>query len=397
LSGPSDDAIILDRDGIIKAEPGCRKNVQVHLERNVRYADQPDYSPAGIQAEMTAVYDRIRNGERVEQFDTVRLRKDGTEIEISFSISPLKDETGSVIGITTMAHDITRQREQERALLSFITETAMRLRHPMERVTTDIRDLAAQLDEGKISPAEARMALLIQVRNTEQITRNLIDLNRAIAEQIGDLPKHTGTISQNDVAQPITGQMKEGEILLLLTEGHAIRQETLSVLRELTGREFPFSCSPWSFRISLPGKPLILKDISTDLVFFIDTLTKYSSGPKVETHPQCLFLTSPADMTELGIAVTKMLPRLPPGKQCVVLDDLSMLLLYANSATVLRFMHFLTSKIRLMEKNGVILTTAATPDPFVMSQLQILVDSIVRSNGSGPAGNTSGETDSATR
>jgi len=199
------------------------------------------------------------------------------------------------------------------------------------------------------------------------------------------------------VAQPITGQMKEGEILLLLTEGHAIRQETLSVLRELTGKGIPVLLVSLVFPYFVARKAFDSEGISTDLVFFIDTLTKYSSGPKVETHPQCLFLTSPADMTELGIAVTKMLPRLPPGKQCVVLDDLSMLLLYANSATVLRFMHFLTSKIRLMEKNGVILTTAATPDPFVMSQLQILVDSIVRSNGSGPAGNTSGETDSATR
>ncbi len=186
----SDDAIILqDLDGIIKSWNRAAERMYRYTWKEMIGTPISRIIPPRIQAEMTAVYDRIRNGERVEQFDTVRLRKDGTEIEISFSISPLKDETGSVIGITTMAHDITRQREQERALLSFITETAMRLRHPMERVTTDIRDLAAQLDEGKISPAEARMALLIQVRNTEQITRNLIDLNRAIAEQIGDLPE----------------------------------------------------------------------------------------------------------------------------------------------------------------------------------------------------------------
>ena len=63
---------------------------------------------------------RIRRGERVDHYDTVRRRKDGSLVEISLSVSPIKDAKGRVVGASKIARDITerkRAQEQQRLLL----------------------------------------------------------------------------------------------------------------------------------------------------------------------------------------------------------------------------------------------------------------------------------------
>ena len=70
--------------------------------------------------EEPAILDRIRRGERVEHYDTIRQRKDGTLIDISLTISPLRDPEGKIIGASKIARDITerkRAEEQQRLLL----------------------------------------------------------------------------------------------------------------------------------------------------------------------------------------------------------------------------------------------------------------------------------------
>ncbi len=61
------------------------------------------------------ILDRVRRGERVEPYETVRRRKDGTLVDISISVSPIKDTSGQVIGVSKIARDITeRKLAQER-------------------------------------------------------------------------------------------------------------------------------------------------------------------------------------------------------------------------------------------------------------------------------------------
>ena len=76
--------------------------------------------PADLHNEEPAILDRIRRGERVEHYDTIGQRKDGTHIDISLTISPLRDPEGKIIGASKIARDITRRRraeEQQRLLL----------------------------------------------------------------------------------------------------------------------------------------------------------------------------------------------------------------------------------------------------------------------------------------
>jgi PAS domain S-box-containing protein len=59
---------------------------------------------------------RLAGGERVDHFETVRKRKDGATVDVSLTISPIRDATGRVIGASKVARDITERRQAERAL-----------------------------------------------------------------------------------------------------------------------------------------------------------------------------------------------------------------------------------------------------------------------------------------
>jgi len=72
--------------------------------------------PSGLQHEENIILTRIRNGERLEHFDTVRLRKDGRLIDVSLTVSPVRDPKGVVIGASKIARDITERKKAEQAL-----------------------------------------------------------------------------------------------------------------------------------------------------------------------------------------------------------------------------------------------------------------------------------------
>lgn len=69
--------------------------------------------PSDRENEEPLILDRIRRGERIDHYDTVRRRKDGTLIHISLTVSPIKDETGRIIGASKIARDITERKRQE--------------------------------------------------------------------------------------------------------------------------------------------------------------------------------------------------------------------------------------------------------------------------------------------
>jgi len=72
--------------------------------------------PQDRRDEETTILARIRQGERIDHFDTIRLRKDGTKLEISLSISPVRDAAGKIIGASKIARDISGRKRVEREL-----------------------------------------------------------------------------------------------------------------------------------------------------------------------------------------------------------------------------------------------------------------------------------------
>lgn len=86
--------------------------------------------PADRFNEEDKIIARIRFGERVEHFDTVRLRKNGTTIPISLTISPIRDKDGRIIGASKIARDITERKRAEERLRLLSEAAAVALHAP---------------------------------------------------------------------------------------------------------------------------------------------------------------------------------------------------------------------------------------------------------------------------
>src|SRR3954465_8541425 len=71
--------------------------------------------PPEIQEEETQILAKIRRGERIDRFESVRIHKDGHRLNISLTISPVRDLSGAIVGAAKIAHDVTEKRRVEKA------------------------------------------------------------------------------------------------------------------------------------------------------------------------------------------------------------------------------------------------------------------------------------------
>ena len=108
--------------------------------------------PADRQAEEDQVLAKVRQGDKVEHFETVRRRKDGSPVYISLTVSPLVDERGAVVGASKIARDIGERRraDEERLRLLALAERNV---HITERLNKVGNVVASTLDRERVVQA----------------------------------------------------------------------------------------------------------------------------------------------------------------------------------------------------------------------------------------------------
>jgi PAS domain S-box-containing protein len=67
-------------------------------------------SPQDRTGEIISILTRVRDGEAVEDFETFSVRKDGTVVPVSLTVSPIRDADGAIIGASAIARDMTEQK-----------------------------------------------------------------------------------------------------------------------------------------------------------------------------------------------------------------------------------------------------------------------------------------------
>lgn len=72
--------------------------------------------PPDRQKEEDTIIESLKRGERVDHFETIRVTKDGREVHVSLTISPIKDRSGNIVGASKIARDITRQKQYDEQL-----------------------------------------------------------------------------------------------------------------------------------------------------------------------------------------------------------------------------------------------------------------------------------------
>jgi diguanylate cyclase (GGDEF)-like protein/PAS domain S-box-containing protein len=117
LVNSSSDAIVGKTcEGIITSwNPGAERIFGYTAQEAIGQSTQILFPPGQLNEELD-ILARIARGEHVRSFDTVRLRKDGTLVQVSVTVSPITDSHGTIVGASKIARDITQRKEAEAAL-----------------------------------------------------------------------------------------------------------------------------------------------------------------------------------------------------------------------------------------------------------------------------------------
>jgi PAS domain S-box-containing protein len=114
----SDDAIVSkDLNGIVKSWNKAAERMFGYKAEEIIGKSITTIIPPELHSEEDLILGKVRKGEKIDHFQTVRRRKDGTSIDVSLTVSPIKDQTGNIIGAAKIARDITYQRKTEEAAL----------------------------------------------------------------------------------------------------------------------------------------------------------------------------------------------------------------------------------------------------------------------------------------
>lgn len=117
--------------------------------------------------------------------------------------------------------------------------------------------------------------------------------------------------------------------------------------------------------------------IDHNKLFFIDCITKKLGGGNLD-FKNCLFLDSPENLTELGIALHEYSTLTHNKKRFLFLDSISTLGIHNDVNKVLKFIHYLTGKMRLWDINGIMITLREETDRRLIAELSQFCDKIIK-------------------
>lgn len=96
--------------------------------------------PKGRESEEDTILASVGRGERVDHFDTVRRRKDGSSIQVSLTVSPIRNADGTIIGASKIARDITERKDNENRIRMLMREVNHRVKNQFAVILSMIRE-----------------------------------------------------------------------------------------------------------------------------------------------------------------------------------------------------------------------------------------------------------------
>jgi PAS domain S-box-containing protein len=187
----SEDAIVSkDLNGIIQSWNGAAERMFGYSAAEVVGQSITIIIPRERLQEETDVLARVRRGEIVDHFETVRRRKDGSTLDISLTVSPIKAPDGRIVGASKIARDITIQNRLRRELEhanrlkdEFLATLSHELRTPLNAILGYARMLQSQA----LPDERANRSIQIIERNAaslSQLVADVLDLSRIVAGKV---------------------------------------------------------------------------------------------------------------------------------------------------------------------------------------------------------------------
>ena len=127
--------------------------------------------PPESHNEEPEILERIRRGERIDHYETVRRRKDGSLVDISLTVSPIRNAAGRIVGASKIARDITERKEAE-ARQRLLTRE---LHHRTKNLFAVVQAVVSRSFAGKATVEEAQTAVLDRLHSLGQAHILLVD------------------------------------------------------------------------------------------------------------------------------------------------------------------------------------------------------------------------------
>jgi len=154
------DAIISkDLDGTVRTWNGAAERLFGYMAEEMMAQSILTIIPPHLHGEEWRLLDRLGRGERIDPFETVRQRKDGSYVSVSLTVSPIRNGVGKIVGASVVARDITSNKEKERRIRLLLREVNHRVRNQYAIILAMIRQ----------SGSEASNAATFQKRIEERI------------------------------------------------------------------------------------------------------------------------------------------------------------------------------------------------------------------------------------
>jgi PAS domain S-box-containing protein len=103
--------------------------------------------PPSRHGEEADIIARIKRGERIASFETVRLRKDGKRVMVSITISPIRNSAGEIVGASKIARDVTAAKENERRIKLLMREVNHRVKNQFAIIISMVRETSKQTSD----------------------------------------------------------------------------------------------------------------------------------------------------------------------------------------------------------------------------------------------------------
>ena len=202
----SQDAIIgKDLDGTITHWNKGAENIYGYAADEIIGKPITVLAPEDRQDEIPGILERIRKGQRVEPFETERVAKDGSHLNVSISISPIYSATGEVVGASTIARNITAQKKAEDLLrqsqkMEAVGRLAGGIAHDFNNIL-GIITMCAELLRGHVDGEQLSVELIGHIRDASKrgasLTRQLLAFSRK-------QPAQTKLLDVNDRLREVT-------------------------------------------------------------------------------------------------------------------------------------------------------------------------------------------------
>jgi PAS domain S-box-containing protein len=201
----SDDAIVSKTlDGIITSWNAAAERMFGYTSEEAVGKSITLIIPKDRLDEETKILSKLRRGERIEHFDTIRVTKDGTLKNISLTVSPLRDSMGNITGASKVARDITdRVRAEEERTRLLASETAARMKaetasrakdeflamisHEIRTPLNAILGWSQLLEQGKLDQDSIKRATATISRNARmqvKLLSDLLEISRVITGKL---------------------------------------------------------------------------------------------------------------------------------------------------------------------------------------------------------------------